>query len=133
MDTDKIAFVDAEQMRRAIADAGRISLYGIQFEFDKDTIKPGSVATLDAIAALLKDDPSLRLTVIGHTDAKGTADYNVDLSRRRATSVVAALGRDDGIDTVRLVARGAGAGEPLASNDREDGRARNRRVELVRR
>jgi outer membrane protein OmpA-like peptidoglycan-associated protein len=133
MDTGKITFIGAQQMQAAIADAGRISLYGIQFDFDKDSIRPESKATLDEIAKLLKSDTALNLSVVGHTDAKGGADYNADLSRRRAANVVASLGRDYGIDVARLTPRGAGASEPLASNDNEEGRARNRRVELVRR
>jgi len=133
MDTGKITFIGAQQMQAAIADAGRISLYGIQFDFDKDSIRPESKATLDEIAKLLKSDTALNLSVVGHTDAKGGADYNADLSRRRAANVVVSLGRDYGIDVARLTPRGAGASEPLASNDNEEGRARNRRVELVRR
>jgi outer membrane protein OmpA-like peptidoglycan-associated protein len=133
MDTGKIAFVGAEQMRKTLADAGRISLYGIQFDFDKDTIKSDSVPTLDEMARLLKADPSLRLTVVGHTDLKGTPEYNLDLSRRRANAVVAVLVQQRGIDATRLAMRGAGASEPLAPNDSEENRARNRRVELVKR
>jgi outer membrane protein OmpA-like peptidoglycan-associated protein len=133
MDAGKIAFVGAEQMQKAIADAGRISLYGIQFDFDKDVVKPESLPTLDEIVRLLKVDPSLRLNVVGHTDGKGSVEYNIDLSRRRAQAVVAELVQRHGIDTARLSARGAGAGEPLAPNDSEENRARNRRVELVKR
>lgn len=76
---------------------------------------------------------SLKLTVVGHTDAKGTDDYNLDLSRRRASNVSSALVADYAIDWTRLQSRGAGAGEPVASNDDEEGRAKNRRVELVKR
>jgi outer membrane protein OmpA-like peptidoglycan-associated protein len=132
MDTDKITVVSAGDMSKALADAGRISLYGIHFDFDQDAIKPESKPTLDEIARLLQGDPALRVAVVGHTDAKGSADYNADLSRRRAAAVVAALTRDYGIDASRLTSRGAGAGEPVATNDTDEGRARNRRVELVR-
>ncbi len=133
MEGDKIGFVGADTMRQSIADTGRISLYGIHFDFDKDVVREDSRPTLDEIAKLLREDPSLKLTVVGHTDAKGGADYNLDLSRRRATSVNTLLVRDYGIDASRLTPRGAGANEPLASNDDEAGRAKNRRVELVRR
>jgi outer membrane protein OmpA-like peptidoglycan-associated protein len=133
MEAGKIALVGAEQMQKAIAGGGRISLYGIQFDFDKDTIKPDSAPTLDEIARLLKTDPSLRLTVVGHTDAKGTPEYNLDLSRRRANAVVDALVQGHATDAARLATRGAGASEPLAPNDSEENRARNRRVELVKR
>lgn len=132
MDTGRIAFVDASAMGQAIASAGHVALYGILFDFDRDEVKPESAPTLAEIATLLRNDPALRLAVVGHTDAQGGADYNLDLSRRRADHVVAALVRGHGIDASRLQARGAGAGEPVASNDSEDGRAKNRRVELVR-
>ncbi|HEY0232469.1 MAG TPA: OmpA family protein [Dokdonella sp.] len=133
MERGKITFVGAQQMQQALAGEGRISLYGIHFDFDRDVVMPDSKATLDEIAHLLQADPSLRLSVVGHTDAKGGADYNLDLSRRRAANVVAALSRDYGVDAARLVARGAGASEPLAPNDNEEDRARNRRVELIKR
>lgn len=132
MESNRISFVSAPQIRSALADKGRISLYGIQFDFDKDDIQPGSRPTLDEIGQLLKSDPSLRLTVTGHTDAQGGRDYNLDLSRRRAVSVVHALITDYGIDRTRLETRGAGDSEPLAANDTDANRALNRRVELVR-
>lgn len=133
MDAGKIGFIDAGDMRRTIADSGRISLYGIHFEFDKDVVRSESKPTLDEIAKLLSSDPQLELVVVGHTDATGKVDYNLDLSRRRAANVRAALVGDYAIDAGRLQSRGAGAGEPVASNDDEAGRARNRRVELVKR
>jgi outer membrane protein OmpA-like peptidoglycan-associated protein len=133
MDSGKIGFIDADDMQKSIADSGRVNLYGIHFDFDKDTVKSESKPTLDEIAKLLRTDATLMLTVVGHTDAKGDADYNLDLSRRRATNVSGALARDYGIASSRLQSRGAGADEPIASNDDEDGRAKNRRVELVKR
>lgn len=133
MEGDRIAFVDARQMGEAIAASGRVSLYGIQFDFDRDEVKPESAPTLAEIAGLLRTDSAMRLEVVGHTDAKGGMEYNADLSLRRARNVVTALVGGHGIDPARLQARGAGAGEPVASNDSEEGRAKNRRVELVRR
>lgn len=132
MDANKISFVTATQMKGALADQGRINLYGIHFDFDKDSILSESKPTLDEIGQLLNSDPSLRLTVTGHTDAKGGRDYNLDLSRRRAGNVVNALVKDYGIERSRLETRGAGASEPLAANDNDANRALNRRVELVR-
>jgi len=132
MSTGKIVVVGARQMHDALANDGRISLYGIRFDFDRDAIRPESAPTLDEIARLLEDDPALRLSVVGHTDSQGGAAYNLALSGRRAAAVVAELARR-GIDRARLSPRGAGMGEPVASNDSEDGRAKNRRVELVRR
>lgn len=133
MDADRIAFVDARQMGEAIAATGRVSLYGILFDFDRDEVKPESAPTLAEIAGLLRADPAIRLEIVGHTDAKGGAGYNAELSQRRARNVVTALVGGHGIDPARLQARGAGAAEPVGPNDTEEGRAKNRRVELVRR
>ncbi len=132
MDTGMIEVVRADAMKQALDVDGRISLYGILFDFDKADIRPESAATLAEIAKLLGNDRSLTLQLVGHTDNQGSADYNLDLSRRRAESVAADL-RGRGIDAARLSSRGAGASEPVASNDSDEGRARNRRVELVRR
>jgi outer membrane protein OmpA-like peptidoglycan-associated protein len=131
METDKIDFLDAEQMQQAITETGRAVLYGIHFDFDDDTLRPDSEPTLDEIAKLLEDDPDLRLTIVGHTDNQGTSEYNMDLSSRRAESVVEALVSDYGIDEERLSSSGAGFTAPVAPNDTEEGRALNRRVELV--
>ena len=120
-------------MRTTLADAGRISLYGIFFDTDRDVVRPDSTPTLNEIATLLRADPALRVDVVGHTDAQGDAAHNQRLSERRARAVVAALVATHGIAADRLQARGAGATVPVASNDDEAGRARNRRVELVRR
>lgn len=73
----------------------------------------------------------LKIKVVGHTDNRGSADYNQNLSHRRAAGVVAVLTREYGIAADRLSSDGAGAGSPTASNDDEEGRAKNRRVELV--
>ena len=81
---------------------------------------------------LLTSQPDLKLRIVGHTDNQGSADYNLDLSRRRAASVVAALVSQYGVDADRLTAEGAGMTQPVASNDTEEGRAKNRRVELQR-
>ncbi|MBB5209087.1 OmpA family protein [Chiayiivirga flava] len=132
MDTDMIRFVGAEEMRSTLADAGRISLYGVFFDTDRDVVKPDSARTIAEIARLLQADPALRVAVVGHTDAQGSAEHNLDLSERRARAVVRALTAQHGIAAGRLQARGAGMAEPVASNDDEQGRARNRRVELVR-
>ena len=130
MDTGKIAFLDASAMQKSLNATGRVNLYGIYFDTDKDTVKPESKPTLDEIAKLLRDNPKLRLEVVGHTDSTGNAAHNKDLSNRRAASVIRAL-TQAGIDDKRFTSRGAGASEPVAGNDNEAGRARNRRVELV--
>jgi outer membrane protein OmpA-like peptidoglycan-associated protein len=131
METNKIVFLNASQMEQAIAESGKVALYGILFDFDKDVVKPESKPTLDEIAKLMQGKPDLKLKVVGHTDNQGTAEYNLDLSQRRAANVVAALTTGYGISADRLTAEGAGLTQPIASNDTEEGRAKNRRVELV--
>ncbi|RJG35081.1 OmpA family protein, partial [Motilimonas pumila] len=106
-------------------------IYGIYFDFDKADIKPDSKPQLDQIAKLLGDHPDIKLTFTGHTDNQGNADYNLARSRRRADAIVAALVRDYGIAAGRLNAQGMGASAPIASNDTDEGRAKNRRVERV--
>jgi OmpA-OmpF porin, OOP family len=118
-------------MKRAIRDSGEVAVYGLYFDTDKDAIKSESQPALAEIAKLLKSEPSLRLHVVGHTDNQGKSDYNLDLSHRRATSVVAELTSKYGIGGNRLDAFGCGIYSPVASNEAEIGRAKNRRVELV--
>jgi len=127
----KMAFVNAGEMKQALQDEGKVALYGLYFDTDKDAIKTESQPTLEEIAKLLKEDPSLRLHVVGHTDNQGKADYNLDLSRRRAASVVRELTGKMGIAADRLDAFGCGLYSPVAPNSTDDGRAKNRRVELV--
>ena len=131
MDTGKIAFLNASDMQKSLDATGRVNLYGIYFDTDKDTIKPESKPTLDEIGKLMKGNPQLRLQVVGHTDSTGDDAHNKDLSNRRAASVIRAL-TQAGIDAKRFTSRGAGASEPVMPNDNEEGRAKNRRVELVR-
>jgi OmpA-OmpF porin, OOP family len=128
----KMAFVNADDMRQALHDSGKVALYGLYFDTDKDAVKPESKPTLAEIAKLMKSDTSLRLHVVGHTDNQGRPDYNLDLSRRRAANVVAELTRNYGVAPTRLDAFGCGLYAPVASNEEEAGRAKNRRVELVR-
>lgn len=128
----KMLAVNASELSQSLAQTGRIALYGILFDFDKADIKPESRAQLDEIAALLKADATLNLTVAGHTDNQGGLGYNLELSKRRADAVVAALTAQYGISAARLAAQGIGSTAPVAPNDTEEGRARNRRVELLR-
>ena len=131
METGKIVFLDASEMEKAIGDTGKVALYGILFDFDKDTLKPKSTPTLDEIAKLMTEKPELKLKIVGHTDDQGTAEYNMNLSERRAANVAAALIEGYGVDAERLSSEGAGLTQPVAPNDTEEGRAKNRRVELV--
>jgi outer membrane protein OmpA-like peptidoglycan-associated protein len=121
---------DAAEMARALEDTGKVDIHGITFDVDKTTIKPGSTATLAQVAKLLKDRPSLTLEVRGHTDNTGGAEHNMRLSGGRATAVVDALVKHYGIAAQRLRAQGYGDTRPVATNDTDEGRAMNRRVEL---
>lgn len=108
---------------------GKVDLYGIYFDLDKDTLKAESEPTLKQVRQLLLDRPTLKLIVAGHTDSEGTAEYNLDLSRRRAASVVQWLTARD-IDASRLEPQGMGESQPVADNSTPAGRALNRRVEI---
>jgi OmpA-OmpF porin, OOP family len=127
----RMAFVTAPEMSRSLADTGRVVLDGLYFDTDRDTIRGDSQPLLEEIARLLKDNPQLRVHVVGHTDSVGAVEYNLDLSRRRAASVVRELTGKHGIGTERLGSFGAGPYAPVAANGDDAGRARNRRVELV--
>jgi OmpA-OmpF porin, OOP family len=127
----RMVTVAAAEMAKSIASTGHIALYGLYFDTDKADVKPESTDTLKEIAALLKGDPKLQLLVVGHTDNVGAYDYNLKLSERRAAAVVQALTTQHGIDAKRLRPAGVGMLAPVAANDTDDGRAKNRRVELV--
>jgi OmpA-OmpF porin, OOP family len=127
----KMVTVKASAMESEIDEKGSISLYGILFDFNKSEIKPDSRPTLDEIAKLLRGNPERKLNVVGHTDGVGTGDFNLKLSQERAAAVVADLTKTYAIDASRLTSEGAGMTKPVASNDDEAGRTKNRRVELV--
>jgi len=130
---DRMVVIEASAMERDLLAEGRVAIYGILFDFDKETMRPDSAPQLDEIGALLADNPDLNVLIVGHTDGQGSIDYNLDLSDRRARSVVETLVRDYGIDRRRLTAVGVGMAAPVSTNRTEDGRALNRRVELVER
>lgn len=127
----KMVTVKADEMEREIVTSGSIALYGIYFEFDQAVVKPESQPTLQEIALLLKSKPELKLLIAGHTDNVGTFAYNMDLSQRRAVAVVQALTAEFGIDRARLTPVGVSYASPKSTNRTEEGRAKNRRVELV--
>lgn len=127
----KMVTVRAADMAKSIDQTGRIALYGVFFDTDKATLKPESDPTLAEIANLLKGDPKLAVLIVGHTDNQGAFDYNVDLSKRRADAVVKALVATYKIEAKRMRAAGAGMIAPAAPNDAEEGRSKNRRVEVV--
>lgn len=131
MEDDKIVVRDASAIETALAEEGRIALYGIYFDFDKTDLKEESAPQLEEIASLLRQRPELQTLVVGHTDNKGALEYNESLSKRRAESVVNALVSSYGIARSRLTPLGVGMAAPIASNQTEEGRAKNRRVEIV--
>jgi outer membrane protein OmpA-like peptidoglycan-associated protein len=119
-------------LERALLESGRADVYDIYFDFDSDRIREESGPTLREIVDLLRRHPDWRLAISGHTDGIGNDRYNLELSARRAAAVKAALTGMEGIGEVRLTTSGAGETSPKDRNDTPEGRARNRRVELVR-
>ena len=122
---------NAESLAGSIRETGKAAVYGIYFDTGKAEIKPESEAALAEIAKLLKADPKLKLYVVGHTDNVGLFGSNIKLSDDRAAAVVKALVGKYGIVSSRLTPFGDGPTAPVASNKSEEGRAKNRRVELV--
>jgi OmpA-OmpF porin, OOP family len=114
-----------------IRSTGHAAVYGIHFDSGKAEIKPDSAATIAEIAKLLTGDAALKLYVVGHTDNVGSVEANLKLSQQRAEAVLQVLVRDHGIAAQRLRAFGCAQFAPVASNQAEEGRAQNRRVELV--
>lgn len=121
----------ADEMGASITSTGRVALYGILFDSGKTEVKPESKPTLDEIARLLAQNKNLKLLVVGHTDDVGGFASNLELSKKRAEAVVAALVSRYQIAPGRLQAFGVAYASPVAANGDEAGRARNRRVELV--
>jgi len=126
-----VAFVTADAMQSALASAGHVALY-INFDTDKAAIRPDARPAVDEIARLLEQNPALKLTIEGHTDNSGDPAHNKALSQQRANAVMGAM-LAAGIAADRLTAVGLGDSKPLADNKDEAGRAKNRRVELVKR
>jgi OOP family OmpA-OmpF porin len=122
----------ADVFRSGLQENGHVEVPGIFFDTGKAELKPESDAAVAEVAKLLKEDPALKVYVVGHTDNVASLDLNLKLSQARADSVVRVLVGKHGIAAARLIGRGVGPLTPVASNDSEEGRARNRRVELVR-
>lgn len=122
--------VDAKAIGQGLQAEGKIALYGVRFDTGKTELKPESAAQLDQMAAVLKAQPTAKVFIVGHTDNVGSLDANLKLSQGRAQAVVAAL-TQRGIAANRLQAHGSANYSPVASNASEDGRAKNRRVEMV--
>lgn len=123
--------VNLDNLAREIEEKGSVSIHDIYFETEKAEIQPESEEALKAIADLLNQEPELELYVVGHTDNQGSLEFNMDLSTRRAEAVVNELVNKYDIEQDRLMPEGVAFLAPKAPNSTEDGRAYNRRVELV--
>jgi outer membrane protein OmpA-like peptidoglycan-associated protein len=118
-------------LRNKLLTTGKYISYGIQFDVNSDELKPESEGTLREIAQVLKDNPTLRIKIVGHTDSDGDNSSNLDLSKLRASSVKNALNTTYGIDNKRMETDGKGETQPLAPNDNSINKAKNRRVEFI--
>ncbi len=128
-----LVFVKASDIQKGIATSGHVALYGLFFNTGNDQLTAESSPALAEVAKALNESPELTLYVVGHTDNVGSIDSNQDLSARRARSVVASLVNDYEISSERLLPIGVGLAAPVTTNTTQEGRARNRRVELVER
>jgi OmpA-OmpF porin, OOP family len=124
-----LGFLDAAAMKKELEAKGRVTLY-INFDTDKATLRPDAQPIIAEVDKLLNSDETLKLSIEGHTDNSGGAEHNRALATSRARSVLGAL-VGLGVDPARLASRGFGPDKPIADNSTEDGRAKNRRVELV--
>ncbi len=122
---------NADFFKSGLNSTGHVEVPGIFFDTGKSILKPESDAAVAEVAKLLQADAALKVYVVGHTDNVAALDLNMKLSQARAEAVVQALVTKHGIAAARLTGRGAGPLCPVASNDAEEGRAKNRRVELV--
>ena len=116
---------DAAAFSNDLKSTGHVAVYGIHFDTAKSELKPESTPALQEVAKLLASDPSLKLWVVGHTDGVGAIDANMKLSQARAVTTTYKIA------PARLKGYGVGPLAPVAPNAAEDGRAKNRRVELV--
>jgi len=122
---------DAAAFGNDINATGHVAVYGIYFDTNKADVKPDSRPALEEIAKLLAQNPGLKLLVVGHTDMTGSMDANMKLSQARGEAVVQGLVSQHGVAAARLKGYGVGPLAPVATNDTDEGRAKNRRVELV--
>jgi outer membrane protein OmpA-like peptidoglycan-associated protein len=118
-------------MRNKLLTEGKLVSYGILFDVNSDILKPESFATIKEIAQVLKDNPAIKLKIVGHTDSDGEEAFNMDLSKRRAASVKLELTKKWSIDATRITTDGKGESVPLVPNDSGIHKARNRRVEFI--
>jgi OmpA-OmpF porin, OOP family len=126
----QVADIGAEDLGAKLAKSCHVAVYGVLYDFNKATLKPESDPTLGTILGLLKKDAALKVEIQGHTDNAGGDAYNQTLSEARAKSVVTWL-TSHGVAAARLTAKGYGKTQPIATNDTDEGRAKNRRVEVA--
>lgn len=129
---EKMVTVKAEEMASRILEQGGVNLYGFYFDTGSASLKSESGPTLDEVGKLIKADATLRLLVVGHTDGVGGFEDNIELSKKRAAAVVGALIERVPAASSRLTPCGVGYQCPIATNSSDEGRAKNRRVALVR-
>lgn len=123
--------VSALDIKGSIDSQGKIALYGILFDTGKSSIKPESEKAISSVASFLKENPGVNVYIVGHTDNVGNYDMNQKLSKSRGESVMNYLISKYGISATRLTGDGVGPVCPVTSNDTEEGKALNRRVEIV--
>lgn len=121
----------APDTRSKLITEGKLVSYGIYFDVNKDVVKPESFGTLNDIAKVLKENPTVRIKIVGHTDADGNDAANLDLSKRRGASVKNELVKTFGIEASRIESDGMGETKPIAPNDTPANKALNRRVEFI--
>ena len=113
-----------------VASGNSITLNNLYFDYDSDKILPNSYAEIQRLMLFLKQNKNIKIKIVGHTDNQGSNAYNLDLSRRRAEALMNAL-IQKGFSADRLIAEGKGSTQPITTNDTEEGRAQNRRVEVI--
>lgn len=123
--------VTADQIATSVFEDGKVVFYGIYFDIDKATLKKESAPTLKEIAVWLKNNPTTKVFIVGHTDMQGSKEHNIGLSKARGEAVVDELVAKYGIARSRLTPEGVGPLAPVATNYKDAGRAKNRRVEMV--
>ena len=123
--------VGAPDMRSKLITEGKLVTRGILFDVNSDKIKPASYGVLKEIGSVLKDNPTVRVKIIGHTDSDGDDKSNLDLSKRRSAAVKASLSTNFGIDATRIETDGKGESQPDSPNTTPEGKANNRRVEFI--
>ncbi|MCX8081098.1 MAG: OmpA family protein [Bacteroidia bacterium] len=123
--------VEAPDTRSKLITEGKLSTTAIKFDSGSDQLKPESYGILKEISDILNQNPEVRVKIIGHTDNQGKADFNLELSKKRAAAVKSALVQEFGIEASRMESDGKGQTEPVDKNDIPEGRANNRRVEFI--